>query len=573
MSYYIMEKRYYGMKVGKKLNLAFYSIVFLMCISVVVTFLNVKSIEHKTDEAFENRIVQMQLNDEIRINIYKQGLFARAVILEDSQNNKESLKESAAALDQNVKDLKPLILSKEVMDKWEQVDEVNHEFNGILENLNAAIKADDLQKATNIVNIDLAQTNAKLSALATEMNDYQLARMSEIQNDTNTALTTTKVTGFFILVFSILFGVLVAMYVKRKITTPIQIVTTNMEAMATGDFTAEDVQFKSKDEIGTLVTSMNSMKMSLKQLIQNVQHNVEQLSASAEELSASTEEVTATNENISSQVTTTYDSASGSTMAAKESSAAMEETAQGVQRIAEAAQTLNHASTNASTLSLNGVTIVEQAQQQMTTIHTSTELLDELVQKLAKQSEEIEQITNVITEITDQTNLLALNAAIEAARAGEHGKGFAVVAEEVRKLAEQSKTSANSISQLTTEIRLDTKNVEEAVTSSLGSVQNGVQIIQDAGNSFKTISEAIDEITSQIQEVSATTEQLSAGAEEVSASVHGISEGAEHASDALGTIVTSISEQVETMEQVSAVAEELSASAQQLQDEINRFRV
>lgn len=561
------------MKVGKKLNLAFYSIVFLMCISIAVTYFNVKNIENKTDEAFNNRVVQLQLNNDIRTNIYKQGLYARAILLDNSKRNQELLTESATELDKNVTDLKPLILSKEMMNKWEDVNTLNTEFNDILSNLKTALDQNDSQKATNIVNTNLAQTNSKLVTLAAEMNDYQLQKMNDIQSDTQSALLLTKLTGFFILLFSILFGVLVAMYVKRKITTPIQIVTTNMEAMATGDFTVEDVQFKSKDEIGTLVTSVNDMKDSLKQLIQNVQYNVEQLSASAEELSASTEEVTATNENISSQVTTTYDSASGSTMAAKESSAAMEETAQGVQRIAEAAQTLNHASTNASTLSLNGVTIVEQAQQQMTTIHTSTELLDELVQKLAKQSEEIEQITNVITEITDQTNLLALNAAIEAARAGEHGKGFAVVAEEVRKLAEQSKTSANSISQLTTEIRLDTKNVEEAVTSSLGSVQNGVQIIQDAGNSFKTISEAIDEITSQIQEVSATTEQLSAGAEEVSASVHGISEGAEHASDALGTIVTSISEQVETMEQVSAVAEELSASAQQLQDEINRFRV
>lgn len=544
-----------------------------MIASVIITLINLASIREQSELALGSRVQQLQLAEKVQKGIFQQGLYARAVILNNNEKTMQELKDSAKILDEDILEIKGLLISKEMKESWAKMNESNDLFNGQLEEFIKAVENDNLKEASRIVNEKLTITNGAILTEAKTMIDYQNKKLGEARAATNDAIAFTKMIAIISVVVSILIGIFLMMMIKRTITRPLQQVTKAVEIVSNGDLSQEDINHKSKDEIGILTTGVNTMKENLRRLIQNIQSNAEHLSAAAEELSASTEEVTATNENISSQVATTSKVTEGSTKAANESAIATDETAQGVHRIAEAVQTLNHASTNARGISTNGVSILGQAKSQMDVISNSTSLVNQLVDKLAKQTEEIEKITGVITDITDQTNLLALNASIEAARAGEHGKGFAVVAEEVSKLADQSKESANLIVALTQEIKADTKNVEKAVENSLVSVQDGVQIIVDAGTSFATISEAINTMTSQIEDVSATAEQLSAGAEQVSASVKEISSGTQQTAGSIEVIVNAMGEQISTMVQVSEVAQDLSLSAQRLNEEISSFKV
>lgn len=544
-----------------------------MIASVIITLINLASIREQSELALGSRVQQLQLAEKVQKGIFQQGLYARAVILNNNEKTMQELKDSAKILDEDILEIKGLLISKEMKESWAKMNESNDLFNGQLEEFIKAVENDNLKEASRIVNEKLTITNGAILTEAKTMIDYQNKKLGEARAATNDAIAFTKMIAIISVVVSILIGIFLMMMIKRTITRPLQQVTKAVEIVSNGDLSQEDINHKSKDEIGILTTGVNTMKENLRRLIQNIQSNAEHLSAAAEELSASTEEVTATNENISSQVATTSKVTEGSAKAANESAIATDETAQGVHRIAEAVQTLNHASTNARGISTNGVSILGQAKSQMDVISNSTSLVNQLVDKLAKQTEEIEKITGVITDITDQTNLLALNASIEAARAGEHGKGFAVVAEEVSKLADQSKESANLIVALTQEIKADTKNVEKAVENSLVSVQDGVQIIVDAGTSFATISEAINTMTSQIEDVSATAEQLSAGAEQVSASVKEISSGTQQTAGSIEVIVNAMGEQISTMVQVSEVAQDLSLSAQRLNEEISSFKV
>lgn len=106
-----------------------------------------------------------------------------------------------------------------------------------------------------------------------------------------------------------------------------------------------------------------------------------------------------------------------------------------------------------------------------------------------------------IIGISDQTNLLALNAAIEAARAGEQGKGFAVVAEEVRKLADNSKTVVESTQD-------NQKMIIEEISrilSSSDALDNHIKVIE---NEITSISGTVQEVTAKCEEISSVSQSL-----------------------------------------------------------------
>lgn len=561
------------MSIGKKLNLSFMAMILLILISTGMAILSSGAVKEKVEEALGNRVQQIRVIDEIRVGIGMQGQYVRALLTDNSPKVLEELEYYAKYVDEQIILIDKMASSDTMAGLIKEMNIHNENFNIATAKYIEYVKAKNVDAGTEILNNDITTANDGILEVAEQMKEYQNQQLSILTKETNDALSFATFISIIMFVISVIIGIILVLFVRRKISLPLVSMVEVSQSISNGDLSQNDIPVTSKDEIGKLAESNNLMKNNLRSLLGRIQENSEHLSAAAEELSASTEEVTASTTEVASRAHETLNASSSAAQSASESAIAMEETATGVHRIAESTQSLNESSGETYQTAIAGGKIIEQASNQMNMINRSSNMVNELVQKLSKQTGEIENITNVITAITEQTNLLALNAAIEAARAGEHGKGFAVVADEVRKLAEESKTSANQIVDLIHEIKVDMAEVEKAAAESLTSVSDGVKVIGQAGTSFDGIVSAVEKMNTQIEEISATSEEISASAEQVSASVSDIAAGATNANASIESIAASIEEQTATMEQVSGVAVELSQNALELQDEIQKFKL
>ncbi len=368
----------------------------------------------------------------------------------------------------------------------------------------------------------------------------------------------------------LLISILTIVGFTRYIVNPLQILTKQVELVGRGDLSTS-FESKRTDEIGKLSLAFNGMVTDLKQVIQGINHNTmevqittAELLAQAIETKAASHQIAATMEQMAIGSTTQFRSL-------EESVCVMEGMAEGINHIAQSSSTVSEFSTRTLQEAEQGNEKLEKVIEQMKTISESVNQSSSFIKVLETHSNEIATIINIIREISAQTNLLALNAAIEAARAGEHGKGFAVVADEVRKLAEQSERSTESIQHLIEKIHDDTSVTVKSMDTVTRDVEKGISFVEETGEAFHTILDAIQGVVHQMQEVTATSEEMSASTEEITASSLETANIAEKAVTSTNETVEVTKEQDHLVSDMSDSIEKLSRMANELKELTNKF--
>ncbi|MGY4688596.1 methyl-accepting chemotaxis protein [Salibacterium sp. K-3] len=363
-----------------------------------------------------------------------------------------------------------------------------------------------------------------------------------------------------------------ARFIAGRISRPLQNVSEQVELVADGDLTGKDLQVKSKDEVGRLADNVNTMKEQLKGLLSQVRESAEMVSASSEELQASSEEASRSSEEISQSIQEVASGSESQTESINESVSSMEEVSRGVQEVAESATSVSEKAAAAMQKSKDGGENVKETLEKMRSIDESVQSSNEVNGSLNQRSQEIENILQVITSIAEQTNLLALNAAIEAARAGESGKGFAVVAEEVRKLAEESQSSSQQITNIIQDIQHDIENSTQSIEQVSSEVKEGLTLADGSQKSFEEIQHYTGLVAEQIENMAATSEEIAASSQQVSDSFQGIAQISKDNAGRTQSVAAASEEQLASSEEIDSSAQSLSSLAEELQTAVNKFK-
>ncbi len=445
-----------------------------------------------------------------------------------------------------------------------------------------------------------------------ELSDYQARRLEEIREDSDAAVHRAQTLMIVFGIIVTVIGIVVAFLFTRGIAGPARQVAAAAMRLADGDLTIEELQIKSRDEIGEMAKVFNQMVVNLREIIgqiratsQTLFENGESLLLAAEESTGATAQIAAAVNQVAQgtteqvrQVQETRTAieqlrriidqiatgAQEQAQQAEQTTRSLERMAQSIEEVSSSVRAVAEASGHGAERAMAGEKTIVQVTQGMDEIRTSVIRVAERIDELGRYSRQIDEIVEMISAIADQTNLLALNAAIEAARAGEHGRGFGVVADEVRQLAERSAESTREIGQLLASIQAAVDSAIAEVQAATKQVDSGTQLAGHARAAFdeimanirttddlaRTISQAAEQMAQASPEMLAAMAEMASITEENTTATEEMAAFSDQVVRAIDEVAAISEETAAGTEEVSASTEEVNASAEGMKESVQK---
>ncbi|MCF2649287.1 methyl-accepting chemotaxis protein [Niallia circulans] len=394
---------------------------------------------------------------------------------------------------------------------------------------------------------------------------------SMLDAETNAAVKPILQKSLLVVVASIIFGGAIIILIIRSLVSRLKEIQNKAKKISDGDLT-EEITLQSNDEIGQLAHSFTSMQSSLKTLLKTLEHHSLMVSATAEELNASAGQTSEASEQVATAIQHVAVSAEKQTEGVEANILSLNQIVNGTNTVLLNANEVLDCTRTTTQKAEVGKAIVQQTVNQMNEIHHSVSDSNKVIASLHDRTKEIGAIVDVITAISNQTNLLALNAAIEAARAGESGQGFTVVADEVRKLAEQSQISASQITEIIKAIQQDTKETVHTMSTVESNVQKGLEISDEAINTFMEIYDNMNLISPQMSQVASTLNEILTFVQNTEKTAALISDLAKNNAASSEEVAASTEEQLAAMEEISSSANTLASMTEDLIQLIKKYK-
>ncbi|MFA0087482.1 methyl-accepting chemotaxis protein [Vibrio sp. 10N.261.51.F12] len=399
-------------------------------------------------------------------------------------------------------------------------------------------QASYLMTASLIPTVDNMQT--RLDTIVSE----QQTNASNTERNIATSIATVVVILMASCGIALLSALVVSSVMGQHIGARIRTIAGRAQQIAAGDVSNPALVIRGSDELSELTRSVNTMNLSLANLVGGVTDNATSVQERMTQLIQSSQDGLQRMERQSQHV--------------DEIGHSLSEVAVGAEQTAQQVQDSSTTLFNSKAELKNGEVALRANQDSMISLSEAIEKTQRLVETLSQESQAIGKVTEVIEGLAEQTNLLALNAAIEAARAGEQGRGFAVVADEVRLLASRTTESTGEINGIIQAIQSSTGKVAEQICIGTHIANQAVEHTNNAAQRIKSTGEQVENVNDQMSALATTAEQQASATQSISILVNEINE--------------SLKVVAQQSRDANTVTDDVTARVKQLNEQVAQFK-
>lgn len=392
-----------------------------------------------------------------------------------------------------------------------------------------------------------------------------------------TAASIKQVTIMAVVASLLLLAILCAV-IFLLVVMPIKQVCVHIDRIAKYDLTPDDKgtlkkHSRRQDEIGVISGGVESMRESIIQLVTEISRATGELAGQSEELAKVSAHVAEMSEQMTQTVNDVANGATNQAEETQEGEKQVVEMSRMIELVRKNMDTMNQATESISQLKEEGSQAIGLMLSNTEKNNDNSFKVHEVIMETSRQTGKIKEASAQIREIASQTNLLALNASIEAARAGDAGRGFAVVATEIGNLAGGTNELTAKIEEVIKEL---VDKMELAVRTMDGMQEmSGKQMDSalDTQRKFDRIAENIAEMEENCKQLDLSTKKIEESRNAIVGIVGNLSAISQENAACMEEAAASVEEESRMVEKVSQSSAEVEGLAEQLKQQIGKFKM
>jgi methyl-accepting chemotaxis protein len=550
------------------------SIIIMVILSTIVSlsiaivgYSNMKTINENSSLMYDGALVRIVKTEGIRQTFANIRLNVNRISISDFNAD------DVTAVDSDYN------MMNKMVDEYESLSLSSIEKNNLTEfkndSTNYYSQVKSLEKGNKLYGIDLEKFNqlgVEMQLFLDNLVTYSSNTANNLHND-NINLYMRSCGIFFItFIIGFILQIIVSSTIILVIRKSMNEIIFDLDHVAQGDFSIK-IDTNLKNEFGKMKKSIEKTISNISLMIEEVKNSTNVVNIQATTLLGASDEMSSSAQEINAAVQEVANAATEQSSDLMSVKTSLDNFVDSLDQITSSINDVNLNIHHISTMAEDSNSKLKFLFDSIKNVNESFDTVRTKVVQLDNHVEEVSDITNIINSIADQTDLLALNAAIESARAGEVGRGFSVVADEIRKLAEQSKTSASNISGLITNIN---KEAQVAVkTTELGkdSLNNQSALIEDSIKSFALIFKAINAILPRVDNINKSITNINVEKDLIISKTLDISGVSEENAASAEEIAASIQQINASFSDVATSAQTLSSLTNSMINEVDKFKL